>query len=495
MQVLLINPPWTYPRKYFHRTDLSVSIPMGLLYVASSIMDRTDAEVKILDAFTLGKPVTVLRDSYHVGAGFGRIRDAMAGLEPDIVGITSPFSSQIDNALLVAGIARKAFPRALVVMGGPHASVRPIELLMRGADICVLGEAEDTFCEIVRRRKEQRSLAKIPGTAYKGRVYPRKGYTDDLDSLPLPAYPLVDMERYFRLFGMGLSNRPYNASPRSVPMITSRGCPFGCTFCSIHLHMGRKWRAHSAAYVLNHLEHLTKVYGVRHVSFEDDNLTLDPRRFEQILDGIIERKIKITWDTPNGVRADMLTGEILKKAKRTGCRALVVGIESGSQDVLDRIICKQLDLAKVVRVVRQAHSIGLTVSAFFVVGMPGETKRDIRKTLSLALRLNRRYGLLPSVTFAAPLYGTRLYEEARARGYLEGAVTPASLLAASHVTGRGLIRTPEFTPQYLKREIGRFYRKLAFQQFLRPSNVIRAAGNPAKFVQLAGMLVRKVRGT
>jgi anaerobic magnesium-protoporphyrin IX monomethyl ester cyclase len=496
MKILLINPPWTYPKKYFKHSDLSVSIPLGLAYLAGMIeknFNKNQVQIKILDSFTLKNNIVHETSSqFHLGARFNQLSKEIEKFKPDIIGITSPFTSQVNNAIKVIKLAKNLFPNVPVIMGGPHGTIQPMELLNDGVDICVIGEAENTFLEIIKRYKSKKPLDKIPGTAYLNKITPKKEFIKNLDNIPLPAYHLINMKRYFELFKKGFSNRPYNASHKTIPIITSRGCPFNCCFCSIHLHMGRNWRAHSAKYVIKHIKHVTSKYKVKHISFEDDNLTLDTTRFEKILDGISKLKTKITWDTPNGVRADRLTKSILKKAKKTGCKALVIGIESGVKRVLDKVIDKSLDLKQVIKISKSANEIGLTVSAFFMIGIPGETKQDIKNTLKFALKLNKLYNVMPSVTFAAPLIGTPMYDEALKKGYLTKPITPKTLLVASHTTGKGLLKTKEFTPVFLKQEIEKFYSKLTRQQLLKPTFLLkRFLENPKQFFRLGWILIKK----
>ena len=151
-------------------------------------------------------------------------------------------------------------------------------------------------------------------------------------------------------------------------MITSRGCPYDCTFCSIHLHMGKRFRAHSVTNVLRHIELLVSQYGVRHIHFEDDNLTLNRSRFSDLLDGLLAVQFDITWDTPNGVRADLLPKELIAKSKESGCTHLVMGVESGKQANLDRIVKKKLDLQQVERTAHACKELGLDLGAFFIIG-------------------------------------------------------------------------------------------------------------------------------
>ena len=182
--------------------------------------------------------------------------------------------------------------------------------------------------------RETKKIDDIQGIAHRigdkvGLNSPRP-FNQNLDELPYPAYHLVDMEKY--LNPKTIEYRSFQK--RALPMVTSRGCPFNCSFCSVHLHMGKKFRAHSVDYVVDHIDHLVKKYHVKTIYFEDDNLTFDIQRFEAICDKIIERDIKFQWETPNGVRADYLTLDLLKKMKNIGCQSVFVGVESGDQYVL-----------------------------------------------------------------------------------------------------------------------------------------------------------------
>jgi magnesium-protoporphyrin IX monomethyl ester (oxidative) cyclase len=344
-------------------------------------------------------------------------------------------------------------------MGGPYASTRPEELLEQSAfvDLIVTGEGEYCLSEIVESYEGKRPLSDIKGLVYRngGRVVSngRRESIRRLDELPLPAYHLIDLEKYFALKREAAGNdmsRPrfnYPGSERSLAFITSRGCPFNCVFCSIHLHMGKAYRAHSAKYVLDHLEYLVNTHKVNHFHFEDDNLTLDRERFVQILDGIEKRNLRLTWDTPNGVRADTLDREILEKCKRTGCVYLILGIESGDQHVLDHIIQKKLSLSNIFEVAERAQAVGIDLRSFFIIGFPGETKAQINTTLGLALRLHKEFRVQPNLMFATPLLGTRLYDICHGRGYLTGPVTPASLAVST--SRRGMIKTEDFDPDEL----------------------------------------------
>jgi len=341
MKILLIRPP---SRHVEGSAKPSASLPLGLLYIAS-VLEKNGFSVEIYDA-QINVHTPFSRDSsgsMHMGDTWELVEEEIKRRNADLVGITNPFTTQLENTVKVADIAKKVKKDSLIIVGGNHPTVQPDIFFSKteAVDIVCMGEGEYTMLDIAEACRDNRSVRNIPGTAVKEdsqvRINQSRPYIQDLDNLPFPAYHLTDLEHYFYLNKIGYGGRPvwrYPGFERAVSVITSRGCPFNCIFCSIHLHMGRKWRSHSSEYVLNHLEFLTSAYNVKHVHFEDDNLTLNTKRFKKILEGLLKRKINITWDTPNGIRADTMTKELLEDCKNSGCTYIIFGVESGDQRVL-----------------------------------------------------------------------------------------------------------------------------------------------------------------
>jgi anaerobic magnesium-protoporphyrin IX monomethyl ester cyclase len=377
--------------------------------------------------------------------------------KPDLIGVANNFTAQIENVLRVAYLAKQANPKIVTVVGGNHVTVAGREFLEnnKDVDICVSGEGEYVFLDLVKNLSANRNLDSVKSIFYRdnfGRVRQNEfgGYIQNLDKLPLPAYHLIDMNEYFNLEKKGLFTRSTDAH-RSISLITSRGCPYDCVFCSIHLHMGRRWRTHSADYVANHIDYVVNKYGVKHISFEDDNLTLDLARVKLILKKIIEKGTKITWDTPNGVRADRLDEELAGLMKKSGCVDLIFGIESGDQNVLNKIIKKNLNLETVARSLEICQKFKIPVGTPFVIGFPGEKIENIQRSINFALALKKKYGTRPGFLIATPLIGTELYRICKEKNYLVREPDPVSLSTATLIQGKGLIRTEDFTPKQLKK--------------------------------------------
>jgi anaerobic magnesium-protoporphyrin IX monomethyl ester cyclase len=484
MKVLLINPP----QQFYPGSDPPAgNLPLGLMYIAA-VLDKAGYKAEILDAFMTDFSFLKVGDTIEVGMPYRKIREEIRRRKPDIVGIASPFTCQAENAIRVGDIAKEVDSNILTVVGGPHVTAVPVEFLeeAKNIDIAVIGEGEYTMLDIVKFFEGAKKISDVQGIAYRkdGAVKQNelRPFIEDLDELPYPAYHLVDMEQY--LNPRKIEYRSFK--DRAVSMITSRGCPFNCNFCSVHLHMGKKFRAHSVNYVINHVEYVINKFGVKTIFFEDDNLTFDLKRFEAICDKIIEKGIRFNWETPNGIRADYLTLSLLKKMKKSGCQSVFFGIESGDQHVLDNIINKSLNLKEVVKVAKMCKDIGISTAAFYIIGFPGEKKENMLRTVELALRLKKDFDVGMLLHVATPSLGTRLYEECKKKGYIQGELTPRAFAEVRQTRGMPLISTEDFMASEVKEiaamAVKRYKRLSMINYFKNPWKTLKTALNQPKIV-------------
>ena len=450
MKIVLVNPPQTF---FPGSQPVVVGLPLGIMYIAAAL-EEEGYEVEILDTLVADFNPQKIGDVKHYGMPWEKIKEKIKQCKPDIVGITNPFTAQKDNAIKVSEIVKDIDNEIPTAVGGPHVSVRALQFLKdaKNVDIAVISEGEYTMLDIVKYYEGEKDISKIQGIAYRRddtiTLNPKRPFIKNLDELPFPAYNLVDMEKYLNPRRVSYRCTKYL---REISMITSRGCPYNCIFCSIHLHMGKVWRAHSKEYVIGHIEHVVNNYGVEHIHFEDDNLTLNLKRFEGILDGLSEKGVKFSWDTPNGIRPDKLTINILKKMKKTGCTSLRIGVESGDQFILDNVIGKYLRLEDVIKMAKMCKELNITLSAFYVIGLPGERKENMKRTTEFALMLKKRYNVNSLLMIATPLWGTRLYKICKKSGYLTQELTSRALSEATQLYGVGLIKTEDFTPEEVKK--------------------------------------------
>lgn len=444
LKICLINPPQIIPQSFGIPTIFQ---PLGLGYVAALL--EKEHEVRIIDANAEGwRNLRKADGKYYSGLTLKEIEARIRGIKPDIVGISVPFSVNELSALSVALTAKSIDKKIITILGGPHPSVRPIETVShRAVDFVVMGEGEYTALELIQKLENEAydELENVSGIAYKidGKplVTQPRPFIQNLDLIPFPARHLLPMEEYFAAHRARRGPRPtYTFSDRWTSVITSRGCPYRCNFCSIHITMGRKFRSRSPENVIQEVQQIVCGYGIKDINFEDDNMTLDKDRFNVLCDLLVEKGLDITWSTPNGINADTLDEELVSKMKRSGCKRVFVAPESGVQHVVTHIIKKKLDLRKVEEAVVLLKKHGIVVDGSFVIGLIGETKDDIWATIQYALKLRKLGMSKAGFNIATPLYGTELYEEAKQKGYLRKDIN--SSLLSSH---ESLIETPEWT--------------------------------------------------
>ncbi len=347
--------------------------PLGLLYIAACLRKRLGAEVRLVDAmFDPGILETVRR--------------AVRELKPDVVGI-SALTVEFFLARRIAAAVKGESPLTPVVTGGPHPSSDP-ESVMQDANIdaAVIGEGEDTFTELTRlimdegpRWREPGMLRGVAGLAF--RAEGKVEYTaprapiQDLDSLPLPAWDLIDYKKFWEVDGMAsVGIRPY------MPMFTSRGCPYHCVFC--HQIFGKAFRARSPESVADEVA-VIRGLGAGHIEILDDISNFDPDRFDRILELMLERNLHPVLNFPNGIRADILRESSVDLLKRVGVGEVSVAIETASVR-LQKLINKNLSLEKAGRAIDMLADRRIFTRGFFMLGLPTETEAEIRSTIRFA---------------------------------------------------------------------------------------------------------------
>ncbi|MFO8013084.1 MAG: radical SAM protein [Phycisphaerae bacterium] len=451
MKVLLIRSPQVFARG--GHVAVHADVPLALMYLGAAA-ERAGHEAVIYDAATQAEPGPLECDALgrlHVGEPWDEVARAIEAAAPDVIGITSLFYTQMPQALETARMARRVCPEVPIVMGGAPVTVRPEDYLAEPAvSMALVAEGDAALPLLLDALAGGDDLAGVPNLVYRtgGRLqrHPVASFVEDLDTLAGPAYHLVDLSRYMRALSQDPAGR-WRWKPRRIMTVqTSRGCPFGCTYCAVRLHMGRTYRVQSPERVLAHLRFIATDLGIRHIHFIDDNLGQNQERFHAILDGLIAMKregLPMVWDTPIGMRTDRLTYDILAKAREAGCRSMYLTVESGSQRVLDRVIRKGLKLEKVLQAADACKRLGIKARAGFIMGLPGETIEDMQMTIDMARHLKRRYGIRGHVSMATPLYGTPLYDICEREGYLKQEMTPEAV-ARSFAEG-GMIETEDWS--------------------------------------------------
>ncbi len=402
-RVVMVNPPLPSAQRFSEKFAAlqeveSVTPPLGLCYLAAGL-EKAGFHVELVDG---------LFHHSKDGWDFKRIVKEITAKRPDAVCVTATTLTIPIAGMLTREI--KQASGAVTVLGGAHISVLPEDTMKEfpDVDVGVVGEGEDTIVELCEKLRDGKGISRVRGIVRRqGRritINPKRPLIEDLDRIPFPARHLLpDLKRY----------RQTPASYKKVPhvtMITSRGCPYRCTFCSSNSVFGKSCRFHSAQYVLKEMGHLIENYGAREFIIYDDTFTQNHARLKEICEGIISRGWNIVWSCMG--RANTVNEDMLRLMRRAGCWSISYGIESGDQSILNRIK-KGITLDQVRDAVKWSKKLGYDVRGFFMIGHPGETKETIEKTIRFASSL----GLdVAQFAITTPMPGTELWDTARDYG-------------------------------------------------------------------------------
>lgn len=480
-KILLINPPL---EGHINAGLDNLKVPLGLAYLASFLEKKGYENVRILDALVEEKITRIKPNLWHSGMSFEAIESYIREYNPQIVGITCSFSIYYKIALEVAKIVKKIDKKIIVVFGGAHVSAAPESVLKSGyVDLVVRGEGEKTLYEIVDNYFKHKDMTNIDGTVLiknrKLKMNKPRELIKNLDEIPFPSRHLLNMKKYFEhpLNYIGTMRKP------ATDIVSSRGCTCKCVFCSVYTIWGRTWRGRSAKNVVDEIEFLIKNYKIKQIRFQDDNVSWDKKRMNEICDEIINRKLKIKWDTPNGIAIWTLDEELLRKMKKSGYYRLAPSIESGSMNTI-RFIQKPISFDFVKKILKIADKVGLWTVSPFIIGFPYETKEDIMKTIDFAKKSGLDFAIF---YIAQPYAGTPLYDIYEKEGLLCNGIQESSSVQATKYS------TKNFTADELIN-----FRRLAYKEFyksrvvhyLNPVNVyyfFKKCGNIEGFLHIVKM--------
>ena len=446
MKVLLINPPREHEiignNPTIIEKERGFNPPLGLLYIAAFLEQRSRHEVSVIDAQV-------------EGLSYGELRQRIREAKPDAVGLTAMTMTIIDVRQTI-GIIKEELPDTLVLLGGPHVNIFPMETVnLPGVDYVVMGEGERIIVELLDRLQEGRDLGGLKGLIYKenGRIVNNGAiqHIEDLDSLPFPARHLVPYKKYNSLLSTG---------GIVTTVFSSRGCPFKCRFCD-RPQMGKRFRARSAQNVVDELEQCVSM-GIREFLIYDDTFTVNKQRVMDICDLILERKLDIGFDIR--ARVDTVTEPMLKKLKQAGCEGIHYGVEAGTPHIL-KVLNKGITLELAQQVFTMTKKAGIPTLAYFMIGNPQETLEDIEETFRVIRRLNPDF---VHMTVLTPFPGTQVYFDA-----LEQKLIPTDVWKEFAENP-----TPDFSPphwpQYFTREeLNKLLVKGYKGFYLRPGYILK----------------------
>ena len=381
-RVLLVQPRYNYTRDF-------AEAPSMALLILGTLAENEGHQVKLL----------------HLDIDHVSVATEILNFAPDILGITVN-TLQVKSAKLIIADARRVSPDTRIVVGGPHAAFENWD-----ADKVVVGEGENLWLEILGSQTRISSI----------------------DDVPMLHYNLVDVNKF-------CGHPPQWVTPAMVVM-TSRGCPFQCTFCNTPVFWGSTVRYRAPRLVVSEIADLFYKYGIVEVSFQDDTFNLNHVWANAIFEGLIERRLneKVRFRITSRVSEKLVTSEFLDLARRAGVWQIFYGVESGSQYMLDRMK-KGITVAEIKRAVQMTKQAGIAVYCSFVVGLPGETVETLLETKKLIDEIQPdSYNW----AFACPFPGTEFEREVTARGY------KLDVPFEEYAYGRLLARTDSLTFEYL----------------------------------------------
>ena len=419
MKVMLIMPNFRWSETSSHY--FWDYIPNNLCMLAAMVEDL--CEVMILDAFI---------NDYSPA----EVTDFVDRFEPDVVGVTCMINPCAAAAYETLALIKRIRPSCITVFGGVYATVEPEQVMSeQSVDYAFVGEAEYTFRQFILYLSDQGPFPE-KGVWYRDQEQVidkgRADFIEDLDALPLPAYHLIEFHKYSRS-----NSRPTVESPNVFPnarILTSRGCPYRCSFCQIEKISGRKFRARSAAKILDEIEFLKREYGIRSLTFDDDNLHTSRTRAIELFTGMIERSLVMPWKsiTTSVFRLDEEQIDLMKKS---GCSYVNISIESGSKRVREELIQKPIDIDYATKMVRCLQKSNIYVAANIIMGYPTETWEEIRESLKVIEEMDVDYvKLFPLI----PLKYTKAWEHC-----VEAKLLPPD--ASSDTIGWYALNCSEFT--------------------------------------------------
>jgi anaerobic magnesium-protoporphyrin IX monomethyl ester cyclase len=365
IKILLVDPPGS-----------NKGLNTGLAYLASIL--KMEHTVRVLDLNNIEVGLCGAPNSEMAESELGdRITAAVREFEPDLVGV-SVKTFTVGSTRQILACLKGGGSGVKTVVGGPHITLDGNQFVqVHGVDFGIQGEGEYAVAELCRALEAGKPPERVAGCFYwkDGRLSHNEagGMIEDLDTLPFPSYDEFS------------SVRANGGRLREYPLLSSRGCPYKCSYCSMPTIMGRQWRSHSVDRVLDELLRAKRDYGSTSFTVIDDNFTLDLQRVEQIVDRLIAKNVGLPWSSQNGIRADRISLELARKMQRSGCEYVWVGVESADETVF-RDIHKGETLEDIETGIGHLKRAGIRVGGFFVTGLPLSTREADLKSVDFAKR-------------------------------------------------------------------------------------------------------------
>ena len=415
-----------------------IHIPVVQLVYAATILAENNFEIKVIDA-----PNEELN--------LNQVLEKSREFNPDFIIMEVSSSCLIFERDVVAKKLKEILPLMKIITTGDTIT-HDTEQFKQPFDISIFGEVERVILDICRNEKK---LSKITGIIYRNKngdiirnAEKKMLSNEELNNLPFPRWDLFPITKY--VYYPLLTKRP-------VALVQStRGCPYGCGYCSYPVNQGLKWRARSAENIVNELENDIKKYGIKAVFFRDPLFTLDKNRIKQICRLIKEKNLDLIFCFET--RPELLTIELLDKLYNAGCRAINFGVEDIHPEILEKILRKPISTEKIKEIINYAEKIGIRTTCFFIIGLPGSTRQTIKETIDFSKLLNPSYA---DFKIATPYPGTYLHKLATENKWIvkEGYDQISGYNASMQISEE---LTPEFVEKTCKDAFNSYYLRFSY---------------------------------
>lgn len=389
--ILLINPPLSDNKRYGKGISKISSIlpPLGLMYLGA-VLEKNDYVTEILDC-------QLEKFDIHETISYIVMKKKF-----DYIGLSCN-TAQLSIVIELTKHLKNIYPNVPILVGGAHPSIFPKEVLNKNIDFVIIGEGEETIIELLTSIEKKTDLNKVDGIGYISKnneiiITNKRKLISDLDIIPYPARHLLPIQKYVP------APHQYKQLP-STTMITSRGCPFICKFCSSKNIWTRKYRKRSVDDVIQEIKILIKIYDVKDINFWDDLWGISDKWILEFCEKIHKNNIKISWSCE--LRVDSVAIEVLEAMKNAGCWAIFYGMESLDQEILDNVN-KKIKVKQIEEAIINTKKVGIEVRANFIIGLPGDSPEKIKKMVKRLIELDPDYVKFNIFT---PYPGTEFYDE------------------------------------------------------------------------------------
>jgi len=471
LKILLINPYCT-SNKNERKYPLE---PLGLLSLSTYIKkeiekNSLDIEIKILDIQMEGVESCIkTKSGYRSGLSDDEIKDFIKKYKPDLVGITNNYTNNTQDVLELSKLIKESCSKCILVLGGAHATIDHKNIIKtKEIDAVVRGEGEETFKKIVLSLYNKSGFREILGLTYKEKnkieVNEDGPLIEDINVLPIPDRSLIPYEKYLEK-----TSKIY-FFPKNKPigtLFSARGCPFRCIFCSTQKVWRNKWRSRSPENILKEIEYLMKNYGVREISFQDDQFIGDKHRIIKFCKLLIKKKLKISFIVPSGITPSLIDEKTIELMRKAGFYRICFSIDVGTEAARN-FARKPVKIKKMRELIKKTNSKGLWTYATFIIGFPFEKVENVQKTIKYAYSLK-----LDFVRFyiAQPHLGSDLYDLYSKEGLINKNIVEnyhtlfESIIENKYISSNKLIE--------LRDSAELEYQKFHLRHFLNPIYVIQ----------------------